>query len=46
MDENNVFIGTGRWKIRKPNTGDRVQVKSLPEIQEVIYRPDGSFCSY
>ena len=21
VDENNVFIGTGRWKIRKPNTG-------------------------
>ena len=44
LDEDNVFIGAGRWKIRRPNTGNRDSGKSLVcELSESIYRPDGTF---
>ena len=44
VNEENVFIGTGRWKIRKPNTGDRGSGKiNHCEITELIFRKDGTF---
>ena len=44
LDEDNVFIGAGRWKIRRPNNGNRDSGKSLVcELSESIYRPDGTF---
>ena len=44
VNEENVFIGTGRWKIRKPKTGDRGSGKiNHCEITELIFRKDGTF---
>ena len=44
VSQDNVFIGTGRWKIRKPNTGDRGSGKiNHCEITELIFRKDGTF---
>ena len=44
VNQDNVFIGTGRWKIRKPNTGDRGSGKlNHCEITELIFRKDGTF---
>jgi len=44
VNEDNVFIGTGRWKIRRPKTGDKGSGKLLVcEMYESIYRPDGTF---
>ena len=44
VNQDNVFIGTGRWKIRKPKTGDRGSGKlNHCEITELIFRKDGTF---
>jgi uncharacterized repeat protein (TIGR02543 family) len=44
VNQDNVFIGTGRWKIRKPKTGDRESGKlNHCEITELIFRKDGTF---
>ena len=44
VNEENVFVGTGRWKIRKPKTGDRGSGKiNHCEITELIFRKDGTF---
>ncbi|MAM15671.1 MAG: hypothetical protein CMC10_00025, partial [Flavobacteriaceae bacterium] len=44
VNEENVFIGTGRWKIRKPKTGDRGSGKlNHCDITELIFRKDGTF---
>ena len=44
VNQENVFIGTGRWKIRKPKTGDRGSGKlNHCEITELIFRKDGTF---
>jgi len=44
VNDDNVFIGTGRWKIRRPSTGNRDSGKLLVcEMYESIYRPDGTF---
>ena len=44
VNQDNVFIGTGRWKIRKPKTGDRASGKlNHCEITELIFRKDGTF---
>ncbi len=44
VDQDNVFIGTGRWKIRKPKTGDRGSGKlNHCDITELIFRKDGTF---
>ena len=43
VNQDNVFIGTGRWKIRKPKTGDRGSGKlNHCEITELIFRKDGT----
>ena len=44
VNQDNVFVGTGRWKIRKPKTGDRGSGKlNHCEITELIFRKDGTF---
>ena len=44
VNQDNVFIGTGRWKIRRPKTGDRGSGKfNHCEITELIFRKDGTF---
>jgi len=45
VDENNVFIGVGKWKIRRPKGGDKENSgKFLDcEIYEIIFRSNSSF---
>ena len=44
VNEDNVFIGTGRWKIRRPKEGVKGSGKSVQcDIIDIIFRSDGSF---
>ena len=45
VDENNIFIGVGKWKIRRPKGGDKENSgKFLDcEIYEIIFRSNSSF---
>ena len=45
VDENNIFIGVGKWKIRRPKGGNRESSGKLIdcEIYEIIFRSNSSF---
>ena len=44
VNEDNVFIGTGRWKIRKPKEGVKGSGKSFQcDLLDIIFRSNGSF---
>ena len=45
VDENNIFIGVGKWKIRRPRGGDKENSRKFLEceIYEIIFRSNSSF---
>ncbi len=45
VDENNIFIGVGKWKIRRPRGGNRESSGKFIdcEIYEIIFRSNSSF---
>ena len=45
VDENNIFIGVGKWKIRRPKGGNRESSGKFIdcEIYEIIFRSNSSF---
>ena len=45
VDENNIFIGVGKWKIRRPRGGDKENSGKFAdcEIYEIIFRSNSSF---
>jgi len=45
VDENNIFIGVGKWKIRRPKGGNRENSGKFIdcEIYEIIFRSNYSF---
>ncbi len=45
VDENNIFIGVGKWKIRRPRGGDKENSGKFIEceIYEIIFRSNSSF---
>ena len=44
VNEDNVFIGTGRWKIRRPKEGVKGSGKSVQcDLLDIIFRSNGSF---
>ena len=40
VDENNIFIGVGKWKIRRPKGGDKENSGKLAgcEVYEIIFK--------